>query len=128
MIQRIRNRRDDERGVIAIITAIAAPAMLVAGALAVDLGNTWARRGNLQGQADQAAVFAAHYLPAYDDAGRLKTAKAAAYYILCHKVYGQNEIDSTMPGCPASPESMATDFVAYANKLLTAGNITFPTI
>ena len=37
--------------------------MLVA-ALTVDLGNTWARRGQLQTQADNAAIFAANYLPA----------------------------------------------------------------
>jgi Flp pilus assembly protein TadG len=129
MIERLLNRRPDERGVIAIITALAATTMLAAGALAVDLGNTWARRGNLQGQADQAAVFAAHYLPANDAPGQVKVAKAAAYYILCNQVYGQRKLDSSMPSsCPASPESTEPGFVAYANKLLTTGNVTFPTV
>ena len=119
----------DERGLVAVITALAATAMLVAGGLAIDLGNTWARRGNLQGQADQAAVFAAHYLPAYDDAGKVNVAKAAAYYIICHPVYGQKKLDASMPTtCPSAPESTDPAFVAYANKLLTDGNVTFPTI
>jgi hypothetical protein len=129
MIERLLNRDRDQRGMIAIVTVLAASLMMVAGALAVDLGNTWARRGNLQGQADQAAVFAAHYLPANDDAGKLNTAKAAAYYIVCHKVYGQDEVDASMPkDCPSSPESTESGFVAYANRLLSAGNVTFPTI
>ncbi|MGY2875438.1 hypothetical protein ACVW00_002628 [Marmoricola sp. URHA0025 HA25] len=110
------------------MTAITATAMLAAGALAVDLGNTWARRGNLQGQADQAAVFAAHYLPAYDDAGKLQVAKAAAYYIVCNEVYGQTEVDTTMPSCPSSPESGSSAFNSYASRLLSAGNVTFPSI
>lgn len=113
---------------IAVVTAIAASVMLVAGALAIDIGNTWARRGNLQGQADQAAMFAAHYLPANDVASRKKVAKAAAYYLTCHPVPGQSELDSTIPACPASPTSTDPAFEAYAARLLSAGNVTFPTI
>jgi Flp pilus assembly protein TadG len=129
MKKRLLDRRGEQSGVIAVITAIAASAMLVAGALAVDLGNTWARRGNLQNQADQAAVFAANYLPAYDDAGKLKVAKAAAYYLVCNKVYGQTKVDPTMPtACPSAPESTDSAFVAYASRLLAEGNVTFPTI
>jgi hypothetical protein len=124
-----RPDKRDERGVMAVVTAISATVMLVAGALAIDFGNTWARRGTLQGQADQAAVFAAHYLPAYDEAGRLKVAKAAAYYILCNKVSGQTTIDPAMPAaCPSSPTSTDSTFVSYASRLLTSGQVTFPTI
>lgn len=122
-------RQRDEHGVIAVVTAIAATVMLVAGALAIDLGNTWARRGNLQGQADQAALFAAHYLPVRDNATRKKVAKAAAYYIICHPVAGQRAIDSSIPStCPSSPTSTDSAFEAYAAKLLTNGNVSFPTI
>jgi Flp pilus assembly protein TadG len=119
-------RRRDEHGVIAVVTALAATVMLVAGALAIDLGNTWARRGTLQGQADQAALFAANYLPANDDAGKTRAAKAAAYYLACHKVSGQTELDSTIPACPSSPTAASLD--TYAGRLMSAGNITFPTI
>jgi hypothetical protein len=121
-------RRRDEHGVVAVVTAFAATVMLVAGALAIDLGNTWARRGNLQGQADQAALFAANFLPASDSATRLKAAKAAAYYITCHPVVGQKEIDSTIPDCPSSPTSTDAAFEAYAARLLSTGQVTFPTI
>lgn len=122
------SRGRNEHGVIAVITALSATVMLVAGALAVDLGNTWARRGTLQGQADQAALFAAHYLPANDDAGRTRVAKAAAYYIACNLVSGQTDMDSTIPACPSSASSTDTAFIAYAARLLANGNVTFPTI
>ena len=129
MLKRIRSRKRDEGGLVAIITVVAAGVMLIAGALAVDIGNTWARRGNLQGQADQAALFAAHYLPANDDAARTKVAKAAAYYILCNKVYGQTELDPSMPtDCPTSPSSTDSAFTAYAARLLSSGKVSFPTI
>lgn len=129
MLHRLRHRNRDERGVVAVVTVIAATALLVAGALAIDIGNTWARRGNLQGQADQAALFAAHYLPARDEASRKKVAKAAAYYILCNKVYGQDEIDASMPeDCPSSPTSTDEDFTHYAERLLSTGKVSFPTI
>ena len=121
--------RRDERGVVAVITAIAASVMLVAGALAIDLGNTWARRGDLQGQADQAALFAANYLPARDDASRKKVAKAAAYYIICHSVVGQRDLDSSIPtSCPSSPTADDPALNTYADRLLSSGQVTFPTI
>jgi hypothetical protein len=121
------SRPRDEQGLVAVVTAIAATVMLVAGALAIDLGNTWARRGNLQGQADQAALFAAQYLPANDAASRTKVAKAAAYYIVCHPVAGQSEIDSSIPStCPSSASDSSLD--TYAAQLLSSGKVTFPTI
>jgi len=128
MLRRRHGVRRDETGVIAVVTAIAATVMLVAGALAIDLGNTWARRGNLQGQADQAALFAAHYLPVHDAAGQLNVAKAAAYYMVCHQVYGQKKINASMPACPSSPSATDTSFVNYAQGLLSSGHVTFPTI
>ncbi len=129
MLKPIKDRTRDEQGLVAIVTALAATVMLVTAGLAVDLGNTWARRGNLQGQADQAALFAAHYLPATDDASKTRVAKAAAYYILCNKVYGQTEIDPSMPsGCPSSPSSTESSFSTYAARLLSDGKVSFPTI
>lgn len=122
-----RPSRRDERGVVAVVTAIAATVMLVAGALAIDLGNTWARRGTLQGQADQAALFAAHFLPANDAASRTKVAKAAAYYIVCHPVPGQRELDGSIPSsCPSSASDASLN--TYAGQLLSSGKVSFPTI
>ena len=125
MIRRLIDRRTDERGVIAIIAGIAATTMFVAGALAVDLGNTWARRGNLQGQADQAALFAAHYLPANDDAGKTKVARQVAWYIACHPVQGQSQL-STIPACPGDSTVPSAAIDAYADTLLAKGMVTFP--
>lgn len=129
MRQRLLQRRvRDDNGVIAVVTALSVTVMLVAGALAIDLGNTWARRGTLQGQADQAALYAARYLPAHDAAGKLRAAKAVVHYIACHPVTGQKEIDPTIPSCPSSPTSTESAFVNYTNKMVADGNITFPTI
>src|SRR5690349_9035668 len=128
MLKTIKDRSRGEQGLVAVVTAISATVLLVVGGLAVDLGNTWARRGNLQGQADQAALFAAYYLPANDSASQTQVAKAAAYYILCHKVYGQDELDPSMPGCPSSPTSSDSAFTTYAAGLLSSGRVSFPTI
>lgn len=118
----------DEHGAVAVITAVVAVVLLVSAAFAVDIGNTWARRGMLQQQADQAALFAAEYLPAYDHDAQLEVAKAAAYYLTCHPVVGQDEIDPSIPACPAAPDSTDAQFTAYAQRLLADGNVSFPTI
>ena len=66
-----RRRRRDERGAIVVITALlTCMVLMLVAALTVDLGNTWARRGQLQTQADNAAIFAANYLPATTPAAR----------------------------------------------------------
>lgn len=127
LFRKLRNGRD-ERGVMAVVTALAASVMLVTGALAIDFGNTWARRGNLQAQADQAALYAARSLPAYTAAGKTKVAKAAAYYLTCNPVVGQRKIDPSIPNCPSSPDSSDAAFVSYADRLLADGNVSFPTI
>lgn len=126
---RRRDRRRNERGTVAVVTAIAATLMMAIAGLAVDLGNTWARRGSLQVQADQAALFAGHYLPANTAAEKTRVAQAAAYYIVCHPVVGQNEVDHTMPkNCPSSPSDGDSDFNDYAQRLLDDGSVSFPTV
>ena len=52
-------RRDrDDRGAIAVLTALVSVVLLVMAGFAVDIGNTWARRGQLQVQADRATFVA----------------------------------------------------------------------
>lgn len=123
----VERRRPDEGGAIAVLTAVVAVVLLVTAALAVDIGNTWARRGLLQKQADQAALFAAQYLPANSRAEQVQAAKAAAYYIACHPVVGQDEIDATLPACPSTPETTDATFTSYAERLLADGSVSFPT-
>lgn len=117
-------RSHDERGAVAILTALVSVVLLVVAGLAVDIGNTWARRGQLQVQADRAATYAAQFLPADTAAEKLTLAKGVAFYIACHPVIGQRQLDPAIPTCPADPSSSTLD--TYANRLLSDGSITFP--
>lgn len=60
---RLRASRDDERGAVAILVAVCATALFAASALAVDLGNAYQRKGEVQSQADLAALAAGASLP-----------------------------------------------------------------
>lgn len=119
-----RGARPGERGAVAVVSALGATALFLTAALAVDIGNTWARRGQLQVQADRAAVFAAEFLPARSDEERTTVAKAAAYYIACHPVVGQRALDPTIPACPSAPEDAS--LAPYAATLLARSWVTFP--
>ncbi|MDN4172852.1 hypothetical protein QWY28_07875 [Nocardioides sp. SOB77] len=98
-----RRRRRDERGAAAIIAAATALVLFAVAALAVDVGNTWARRGDLQQQADKAALFAAQYLPATNATSRKRVARAVAYYLVCNPVPGQRDVDQD--GLPGATEA-----------------------
>lgn len=123
-MSRTPGRARDERGAIAVLTALVSVVLLVVAGFAVDIGNTWARRGQLQVQADRAATYAAQFLPADSAAAKLKLAKGVAFYIACHPVLGQRQLDPSIPACPADSSSSTLD--TYANRLLTDGSITFP--
>lgn len=120
----LAGRRREERGAVAVFTAIVASVLLVVAALTVDLGNAWARRGQLQVQADRAATYAAQQLPVTGDASKTAVAKAAAYYISCHPVAGQRELDPGIPACPADSQSATLDL--FAARLLSSSMVTFP--
>lgn len=77
-------RRED--GATAVIVAILAVVLLSAGALAVDLGNAWARKRDAQTQADLAALSAGHLLP-MTAANRSSIALEVARYL-----GGNNEV------------------------------------
>lgn len=56
--------RSPERGAAAVMVALVTCFVLfTVAALTVDIGNSWARRGQLQFQVDKAAKFAAEKLP-----------------------------------------------------------------
>jgi hypothetical protein len=59
-----QRRRRDERGAVAIVAALASFALFGVAALAVDLGNAFARARDVQAQADFAAIAAGRVLPA----------------------------------------------------------------
>ena len=139
---RATGRRRGERGAAAVLVAlISSTVLFVTAALTVDLGNTWARRGQLQLQVDRAAKFAAEQLPVDSttvtgspSTTQLSVAKAAAFYLACNSVPGQ-----TLPAsCPAAGVDYRTDagITSYARTLLsagtqgmsTSGGISFPTV
>ena len=119
-----RREERDEHGAIAVLTALVSVVLLVVAGLAVDIGNTWARRGQLQVQADRAATYAASFLPADSAADQLELAKGVAYYFACHPVLGQRQLDASIPACPADASSATLD--AYADRLLDDEMVSFP--
>lgn len=120
-----RRGRDgrDERGAIAVMTAVLTTVVLVAAGLAVEIGHVWAVRGQLQVQVDQAAMYAASSLPVRrgNAADERRVARQVAYYLACHPVGGQDGL----PDCPSSTTSSTLD--AFANTLLSQQLVTFPT-
>ena len=125
------SRPDDERGAIAIITAVASVLLFAVAALTVDIGNAWAVRGLLQVQVDSAAVYAADALPvtttgASAASSQLTVAKRVAFQVACHPVRGQRTLNPALPAtCPASPTD--PNLNAYAQSLLNSGAVSFPT-
>lgn len=117
--------RRDEAGAIALIAALVSVVLLAVSAFVVDLGSTWARRGELQVQADHAALFAAELLPATSQADREAVAAQAAYYIACHPVPGQASL-STIPDCSSSTSPSDAAIVDYGKALLAGGQVSFP--
>lgn len=122
MLSLARRRRRDEAGAVALISALISIVLLVVAAFVVDIGNTWFRRGELQKQADEAALYAAEWLPARSDAERKEVAKQAAWRICDQPVFGQEEL-TTFPSC-TSPDDAGVE--AWADQLMAAGQITFP--
>jgi hypothetical protein len=118
--------RDEERGAIAVISGVVAVVLLLISAFVVDLGSTWARRGQLQVQADKAALLAAQSLPAVDDASRLRVAKYVAYYVACHTLPGQRQLNPEIPDCPQGTRPDSAGIVTYAQQLLSSGSVSFP--
>ena len=84
-----RNTRSiDERGAVAILAVILMSLLLIVGALAADMGNAWARKRDMQTQADVAAISAANWgkdadlWPAETSAEQAAITQEAARYIM----------------------------------------------
>jgi len=122
-----RRSATDERGAVAILSALITLTLLVVSAFVVDFGTTWLRRGELQEQADKAALFAAAALPATDTDTRMRVARRAAYYLACYPVPGQQELDPAVPDCPGDSYSASSSVLTeFAQHLLDTGKVSFP--
>lgn len=122
----LRRHPRGEHGAIAVVSGLVAMVLLLICAFVVDLGSTWARRGQLQVQADQAALLAGRSLPATDDASRKNVAKYVAYHIACHTLPGQRELNPGIPECPSGTSPNSTTILNYAQQLLDNGSVSFP--
>ena len=120
--------RADESGAIALIAALVSLVLMVVSAFVIDIGSTWARRGQLQNQADQAALYAAEYLPAGDLAGQQAVAAQAGYYIACHLVPGQRQLTPSIPTCTSTTRASDAAIKAYGAQLVSSGLVSFPTV
>src|SRR3954447_25035327 len=68
--------RDDKGAIAAFLAITTAFVLITCGALAVDLGNAWARKRDVQRQVDVAALAAAHLLPVTTSTDRTAIAQA----------------------------------------------------
>lgn len=85
-----------ERGAAAILIAVMAVLLFSCAALAVDLGNAWARKRDVQKQADLAAMAAAQSLPVKmsDPGAKAAVVEEAASYLFANPIAGQSLPDN----------------------------------
>jgi hypothetical protein len=83
----------DESGATAVIVGILAVVLFGVAALAVDLGNAWARERSVQKQVDISALSVGHLLPA-SAADLPAIATAAAAYLTGNGASGQEDVDA----------------------------------
>ena len=91
---RLRRRRRDEGGVVAVLVAISCTLLLCVAALAVDMGNAWTQRREVQTEADLAALAGGALLPAKDAVTKTAVAVKVLEYLKRNDTYGQDDGDS----------------------------------
>ena len=91
MMSRVR----DERAAAAILVAVMATVLFGVAALAVDLGNAWARKREIQKQVDISGISAGWALPATTPAAKAAVADEVARYLVKNDVWGQDTITGT---------------------------------
>ena len=102
-------RQRDEKGAIAVVVALLSIVLFVTAALAVDLGNVWSRKRDVQKQVDVAALSAGYLLP-QTAANTTQIANEVAKYLQDNSAVGQS---ATITGAQ------------LLNGVLTDGEVTF---
>lgn len=109
----MRTREARERGTVAIVVAMSATMIFALCALAVDLGAAYARKRDIQTQADLAALAAGAHLPR-SAASEATITAAATSYAVENEVAGQDT--STWNFADGDPSNGHIEYVG-ANKL-----------
>jgi hypothetical protein len=108
----VSTRLSDDRGAIAVLTAVLTVLLLGVSALAVDLGNMYARSGDAQKAADLAALAGAAVLVPQDDRrGQPGASDIARAREEAHRVLIENAVysDDTGFDLPAAGHEVWTD-------------------
>lgn len=82
-------RARDENGIVAVVVAIMAMVLLSTAALAVDMGNAYARKRLVQSQVDLAALAGGAKLPATTPVARSNAVAAVLDYLQRNATFGQ---------------------------------------
>lgn len=120
--RRLLGARHDERGAVAVLVALSSLLMLSIAALAVDMGNAWTQRREVQTQADLAALAGGALLPADTADEELAIATEVLRYLKSNDTYGQDD------GASASwTVAQLLDEDTGGAPDLTDGQVLFPT-
>src|SRR3712207_5761765 len=88
-MSRLQASRRDEGGAIAVVVALLSVVLFACAALAVDFGNVWSRKRDLQKQVDVAALSAGYLLP-MTTTNRTQIANEVAKYLTENRTVGQS--------------------------------------
>ena len=88
------SRRRDDRGATAVIVAVMAVLLFSVAAVAVDLGNAWARKRDVQKQVDISALSAGYLLP-QTNANKTAIAAEVATYLNQNRAAGQPVVSAS---------------------------------
>jgi Flp pilus assembly protein TadG len=112
MKRKIR-KRDDKGAVAAFLAITTAFVLLASGAIAVDLGNAWARKRDVQRQVDVAALAAAHLLPVTTSIDRTAIAQA----VLDSMKLQQNTVGGQQLNSVTASQLVSSGLVTFQHKV-----------
>jgi Flp pilus assembly protein TadG len=114
MLRRIRRRRRDERGAMAVLIAGLSTVLLIVAAMGVDLGNAWQRKITVQKSVDVSAISAGALLPMTAANADSIYAEVASYLNRAsNKVIGQ---PGSVTGAQLHDNDLANGEVTFPDK------------
>jgi hypothetical protein len=126
-------RQKNESGAVAIIAAVSSLAIFGIAAMAVDLGNAFARARDVQAQADFAALGAGRHLPvtAADRAtgaaySTMSPSAQAAIDEVVAYLNANQPLDEDGKSCPGDPRCVTA--AGLTDGVTANGEVTFPSV